>query len=748
MKPRTLVLAVLAALAGPHAALAADDDLRELTEIRSVVEVGAAYLDEDARKFGEYTGLKDRGGYFLGDIDYLRRNVDSAWYSILRGTNLGLDSRNLYLEHGRQGRFAVFGEYDQLPKYGPTARTFFDGAGTGRLTLPAGFQGLTTTDTANTPAGFNLRSGKINPFLHDVDLETERKTLRFGVGGQLARDWAAKVTFSREDKEGTKLFGAVIGNSGGNPRAVLAPEPVDYATTQVEALVSFTTPALQLQGSYYLSKFDNAQKTLAWQNPYAAINGWNAPAGFPTGFGPAALAPDNDYQRLGLQGGYNFSAHTRLSFNLERSRAEQDDAFLPYTVNPALTVTTPLPRGSADARIDTTVATFNLTAQPARHLHLRAQYRYEDMDNATPQAQYVYIGGDSTNQATNPNSDRYRVNLPISTTKHVAKLGGTWEFMPRTKLKFAYDFDQEERTNTEVDESRQHTVILGVRRSLTDGMNGELTYSRAKRTGSEYCYNCTYLASFSPQFTGPQAATNTNWDNLPLMRRFGYADRDREKWRLQLMAMPGEQVGLQIFGDYMQDEYPDSPMGLQRARTLSATVELTFTPTDRVSGSAYYTHDRAKYNEDGRTFNAAQKPTFGFAAETPNDWFNSGEDRGRTIGASARMVIAPKRSEIGVDAFYSRTKGVINTIANAGVTARPTPLPDLATELQSLQLWATYALRKDTTLKLQYWYQKLKTDDWQWEGYVPATLANVVTAGVSSPDYRVNFFGVSVLYRF
>ena len=745
---KPVALAVLAALALPVAAYADEAEIQELVRPSSTVEAGLGWLDEDSRKFGEYTGLKEKGTYFIGNIDYLRRNVDDATYYILRGTNLGLRSRNVYVEGGRQGRFSLFAEYDQLPKFGETALTIFNGAGGDRLTLPSGFVGLAPADTAATAAGLALRQGKVNPFLQEVNLEQERKNYRFGVGAHFTRNWSANATFRREDKEGLKLFGAVVGNSGGNPRAVLAPEPVDYSTTHVEATVNYNSKAFQLQAGFYQSKFENDKKSLQWQNPFAAITGWAPAAGFPTGFGQVALPPDNDYTRLSLNGGYNFDSHTRLSFTLERGRMEQDDAFLPYTVNPALTVTTPLPRDSADAKIDTTVATANLSAQPVRQLHLHAQVRYEDMDNKTPQAQYVYIGGDSTNQATNPNSDRYRVNLPLSTTKKVFKAGGTYEFMPRTKLKFGYDYDQEDRVNSEQTENTTHAAFLGVRRSITDGVNGELTWTRSKRDGNDQCYNCIYLDSFAPQFTGPQAANNTNWDNLPIMRRFTYSDRERDKVRLQLSAAPHDMVTAQFFADLVDDEYTDTPFGLQKARTWSATGEISVTPNERVSASAYYTRDRAKYEQMGRSFNATTKPTLGFPATSPNDWFHFGEDEGDTFGVTARFVAIPKLLDFGLDASYSKMTGQLDTQTGPGITPPGLPFPELRTKLQTVKLFGTYRVRKDLAVKLQYWYQKLETNDWQWDTFGVVGIPNVITAGTVSPDYKVNFVGVSVIYRF
>jgi hypothetical protein len=49
--------------------------VRELTEVRSEVEVGVGFVDEDSYKFGKYTGLEEQGGFAVIDLDVRRRGA-------------------------------------------------------------------------------------------------------------------------------------------------------------------------------------------------------------------------------------------------------------------------------------------------------------------------------------------------------------------------------------------------------------------------------------------------------------------------------------------------------------------------------------------------------------------------------------------------------------------------------------------------------------------------------------------------
>nr|WP_305909571.1 MtrB/PioB family outer membrane beta-barrel protein [Methylomarinum sp. Ch1-1]MDP4522491.1 MtrB/PioB family outer membrane beta-barrel protein [Methylomarinum sp. Ch1-1] len=75
------------------------------------VELGGLYGSEDSFKFGEYSGLQNRGGYVTGNLKLQRRadpNGESTDYWKLDARNLGLTSRYIRGEYGRQGSGKVF----------------------------------------------------------------------------------------------------------------------------------------------------------------------------------------------------------------------------------------------------------------------------------------------------------------------------------------------------------------------------------------------------------------------------------------------------------------------------------------------------------------------------------------------------------------------------------------------------------------------------------------------------------------
>ena len=132
---------------------------------------GLGYLSDDSFKFGEYTGLTEKGPYVILDALYGHRDKD-ARYIDLDARNFGLDSRSIEVEGGRQGKYELFLNYYELPHFmSDSAVTPFFGSGDEVLNLPAGWMRSGSTDTMP----------QLNSSLRQEDLDTKRKSLGLGV---------------------------------------------------------------------------------------------------------------------------------------------------------------------------------------------------------------------------------------------------------------------------------------------------------------------------------------------------------------------------------------------------------------------------------------------------------------------------------------------------------------------------------------------------------------------------------------
>lgn len=736
--PRTM-LAVSIAVAGLGAPLAAwsedDDEVRRQLRPESEIEVGAGHVSSGSFKFGDYLGLGESGTHAIANVELVRRGEDDARWLEIVGRNLGLDARSLRIEGGEQGNYRLRLDYDALPKlWSDSYHTPYVNPGSSTVALPPGW-----VAAGSTKGMSNLEAG-----MRPYDVESTRKSLGLGLSKALPAGWELAFDYKRERREGNRFIGAVMGNSGGNPRAVILPEPIDYVTDQFEAIARYTAPALQFQVGYYGSFFRNEHSGLTWQNPYS--NAWgaaNAGYGQSGQWGQLALPPDNQFHQINASGAYRLGTDTRLSGAISFGRMLQDDSFLPYTSNPNIALATPLPRSSLDGRIDTTHASLKLTSKLAPKLHLNASYRYDDRDNKTPQALYYMVGGDSLAQpAAGDTSKNIRYNLPFSSTKQQIGAELDWRFAARTKLKLGYDYDWVKKTYEPIDEEREHTVKLGIDHRFGDTASGGFSYAYSDRDTSTYDASAPFRAAFPSDWTG---VNQWGVDNVPTQKRFFLAPRQRDKLHAYANLAPTERLDLQLGVDYKNDDYHESYHGLRRAGGWAAHFDANLVATDALT-----THLFASYEHYGSKQRSSQ---FSTGNATPDyldpakDYTYDIDDRTLTVGLGFRLRPG-ERYEFGGDLSYAYSNGEIDVRKGAAVTTAVAPLPDIVSRLGRLELFGKYWLQKDLAINMKYIHERYRSTDFALDGVLVDSANNVVGTGQLSPDYTVHLIGVTLSYRF
>lgn len=710
----------------------------ELTEVRSEAEFGIGYVSDDAFRFGRYNGLEQQGLFGVFDFAINRRGAydgESAEYWSLTGSNLGLTSRQARFEYGHQGQYGFFVGYDQVPTFrSDSAMTIFEGSGDSNLTLPAGW-----VAGANT-AGMT----QLLPSLRDSDIEHMRRRLDLGFDAMLPHRWDVMTSYRRETKDGIKTVGAVIGNSGGNPRSVILPEPIDYVTDQIEAVISHADQRKQLQIGYYVSLFENENRSLTWQNPYAAIAGWDAAAGFPGGQGSLHLAPDNRFHQVSVRGGYNVSGQTRVTADVALGRMTQDEPFLPYTVNPLLaaSITQPLPRGSLDGRIDTTAVNFRIASRLNWKFHWNAGYRYDERDNRTPRNEYVYIGGDSQTQNTGVTSDRRRFNEPYSYEEQALRFDAGYQLLSRLDVTLGAERREFERSFSEREKAVENSYNPGLKSDPSDLLSGGLRFSRADRHGSTYVGEEPFLSGYSSGFT---STVPGGWENAPGLRKYHLADRERDRLALFATLAPSAQWSVGLNADYLNDDYVESELGLTESRIESYTLDATYAPSATWSIYAFYTYEELRSDQNGRSIRGGATRVTD-AVDATRSWFARHRDLVDTFGGGFNKEIVEDTLSVGLDYVHAESEGEVAVTTGTSLTAAPL-LPS-TTRLNSVSLYAAYKWKKDRTFKLRYWFEDYVSADWALDNVEPNTLANVTLLGENSVDYSVQVVFLSVAYRF
>ncbi len=738
LRARRLAAAILLAFVCTANVSAEDNpELEELTRIKSFIEFGLGVVDDDSRRFGRYRGLDEQGGYGVLNIDWYQRDAHDdpdPSYTRFTARDLGLDTRQLRIEHGRPGRYDLHLSYAELPLTRSGAgSTIFRGVGTNTLSLPGDWV------PAQNTAGMTRLLSSLQP----VELGHERRRYGLGLDALLARGWEISSKVRSERKEGLKTFGAVIGNSGGNPRAVILPEPIDYEHREGEVALHYFDRSKQFEFRYLVSLFDENQNSLNWQNPFAAINGWSASAGYPTGFGEAALPPDNQFHQLSAAGGYNWANGLRLSADVALGRMTQDEDFLPYTVNPVLanSITQALPRSSLDGRIDTTVANLRLTGRGNARLSWGASWRFDDRDNRTPRDEYVYIGGDSNTQNVAANSSFRRFNEPASYRDSRLKLDLGYRFSGNTRLTGALERRSTERTYSEREEADESNLRLALRHSANEWLSGSLRYEFADRDGSTYVGNEPFLSSYAPGYT---SGVPGQFENPPLLRKLHLADRERDRFGANLTMMPVEAWTIALDAQLVDDDYLASSLGVSETSSDVFTIDVGFTPESRWSAYGFHAIETLSMQQNGASIRGGTRVED--AVDPNRGWRAAHEDQIRTSGLGIKVALIEERLDLGFDYLRASSETAISVTTGTALTA--TALPNDFDRLRSISMQAEYRLRDLWSLRLRLWNERYSSTSFTLDGVEANQLANVILLGEDSPDYDVNVGVISLVYQF
>jgi MtrB/PioB family decaheme-associated outer membrane protein len=772
---------------------------RELTTQASQIELGFLWteIDGEPSAFAQYRGLVNDGFDVLGNVDVFRRapwDGDSTQYYRLRGLSLGLDSRFVDAEYGHQGLFDVSFFYDQLPVYKTrTAQIFFLGVGDSNLTLPPGW---VAGDRADTPIpgapGFPTAfQTSIQDNLEETNIGWQRRKYGGGFSMVLPADLEFAAHYSYETKKGRKLIGSAFGLGGGDPRSVILPEEINYATQEIEGALRYGGERLQLELAYFGSAFDDDENSQIWLNPFTAAPNWDPSAGFqgppvgviaecvgvPTcGTGQRSQPPDSWFHQLIAAGGYDLPYQTRVTLRTAFGWSTQDDDFLPYTINPVLTAVTQggaptqgtdlaaLPRLSLDGEIFTSIVDFGIASRPIEKLRLDTGYRFEQRDNDTPRDVYIYIPLDSADQGTVEDSTA-RINRPYSLTRHQVTFDAGWALPRRSEVALGYEWERTERDFQEVDELDAHTLSASLISRPASYVNGRVNYEHTWRDGSGYDGAKPFIEGATPEHiqeeldgfaeAGSSCALagltpeECLFENHPLLRKYYLANLERDKVGALLGFLPREDLTVTLSLNWWRDDYDESELGLTEAEHVSPGLDVTWALNDRLSTYAFYNYEWRLTDSEGWEYGNVQQ-----SLDPLRRWSSEEEVDTHTAGVGFDFDVILDRLAFGADYLFADSRGAIDTVRVPGATlAAPAPFPDLLSRQHNAGVHAEYRFTDHFSMRVGYLFQYLKTNDWALDGLGPTSLtcsgsACVIGAGQESPHYTANVVSWSVVYTF
>ncbi|MCX7100746.1 MAG: MtrB/PioB family decaheme-associated outer membrane protein, partial [Methylobacter sp.] len=729
---------------------------------------GSLYSGQSSAKFGEYNGINQEGFYGLGGFDVRGgKGYDSANSALrwkLNGTNLGTTSRNLGASISEQGKWKLNLGYDELQhNITDTYQTPLQGEpGGNNFTLPTNFGTINSATGQNSTRA--LTTNQSNAF-HTEKEYTTRRNSSLGTSYTFTEHLSAQVDYNHLEQSGAKLIGTgsqggitLLGGGAGNSGRAegnnIILNPTSYSTDNLNAALNWVGNNAHLTGGYYASLFHDDYNSLSWQSAQATgvsnCTGVNCYTN-----NTMSTAPSNSLHQANLSGGYDFTPTTKLVGGFSYGYNTQNDSYAPTSIIQA-TGNTPnpynmmvgLPTSSLNGHVETTHGDLKLTNQSIKNLTLSAGFKFNERDNRTDSATYLYrdIGNDASYKG---------VNTPYSNRKTQYEASAAYRLTNAQNLRLAFEHEDIKRWCDKViggaqcissPASDEDKVGLTYRLKAFDDVNFNAGYSFAKRNGN---FDHSFVANDGKY--APTVAGTLNGRDVLGFVAYPYATRNQNLVKSGVNWQLTPKVDLGVNGNYKYDDY-SATLGVQNGHSAGVNVDVAYNYQDDSSVSAYWGWQNGKRSlRNGQNGTAVVAPT--------NIWTNQLEDNSHTVGLLTKNggLLGNKLEIIGDFSYardtsgystqipYSPTNGTCG-LANALTCGNLSPIKN---EVFSVKLTGNYKVHKNGKVALAYIYQKLNSNDYFYNGQAFGFTPNrVMPTGLQAQDYTVNVVALSYTLSF
>jgi MtrB/PioB family decaheme-associated outer membrane protein len=702
--------------------------------------------------------------------------------------------------------------------------------------------GVSKAPTAANLATSNTLISTDLPDFHNVNLSTKRTKYDGGFSYSLDQQWDFQFSARHEHKDGLKPMGTVSRNTGGDISTII-PDLIDTDTNQFNASLNYKGDKSHFQAAYYGSVFKNNVGSMSWQN-------WaTGPTGTGT-LNTISSAPSNEFHQFGLTGGYKFSSTTKLVVNGSYARTTQNDSFITNSTTPVVPLSSPnalvvtkafnaklTARPTKDLNLAANFKYDNRDNRTPVNI-----YQYADAQEAAVANASFPAGANNPLGAVL--AQNANANRPYSKTLNQFNFDADYAVAKGQWLKAGYDFQKIDRycNGSWIDcadaaTTKENTLRAEWRANVMEDLSGRIGYAYSQRRVDNYnenaflalvpyanvvpagqtisAYQAMLLSGLTgygpvsgiagagtiPGLTAGQAnaffpsnnvlpnglyANNNRISELPGMRRFYVADRNRDKLRTSVNWEASERFSLQGGLDFNKDNFNNSVYGLQDARSWALNLDGTFVASEDLTASLFYSYEdqRSTSAGNGYTANSTAANVSGFTAisggcfatialrnasnklDPCNNWSSDQRDKVDTLGLtltkknlmSGKLVVAGNLIFTRARSDNNPTGGTYtnNPFAVAGAPAGTvaafyipaTPLPTVTTYTTELRLNGRYAIDKTSSVRLFYSLARMKSADYSYNSMTDGAIAGQFPTFETAPNFTVYVAGVSYIRSF
>jgi hypothetical protein len=548
-----------------------------------------------------------RGAYFES---FLARGRIGSVAATGWGSDLFLRQQAMGLSLDRGIRWQLDGSYRQQPHlFSLIARSPFTDLGGGVFALSDSLQRQNQDNAAGFINRMNaaLAVAPIFPLAHRTDVTDAR--LRF----RPTRGWQLQVKGEQRLRAGSKPYGMSFGFSNANEVA----EPLNQRMTDLSASANYAREGMSLRALLGYSSFDNRVDALVVDNPRRATDSPTAGSSR----GRIDLYPDNHAVRGQFDLNLRLPGDSRFAGTVALARLEQDDPWLPATINSSFSQATldslygGITARSTDARALRFTQNYRLSKRVSDRVRGAVRFRQQHYSNETEE--FPFRGVVQYDQSLVRDTVGFH-NHPFGNQQ--VTLGTDWDARITDALSFTagYDHRWREHTHREVEHDQEDEVRARLGTDPSATVYASASYSFAARRIDEF-----NLADYRRD-----DAPDTIFIENPALRRYDVADRDRHVGGVEVGWAPTSRLDVSFNGEYQRNKYLESKLGLGDEERWMVLGQASVTPASSWEVTGGYGFGRTDTDQASQERTAAGDiPIRSGNLPAGNDWTARIRDR-------------------------------------------------------------------------------------------------------------------------
>jgi len=763
--------------------------------IRGTLEFGGRLLELDGDKPARFQETRQvPKGLYLRNINLNFESANSPLFFRFEGLEIRERDERFRGEIGRVGKYRTRFMWDQIPLDYSTGRSLFVSTLPGVLTVDPNLRAAleAVPDARNPPQTLGptlpalVRQAVQNA--PTIQLRVRSDQLLVTQYFRPTKNWefyfrAQHIRLNGTRPKGTGTFARQANGPAGDgvweSLGMELPEPVDYRTTNLTFGMQYSRPKWRVGVDYFISLFRDNIPSLTWENPFRVTDAIAVAPLFAVGRNryaraQQALPPDNDYWSLSAHGSVDLPRETQLRGVFTWGRGSQNQAFLPYTLNSALTTAnlpagvpglfgSALPQPSLNGVIHTMDQDYALSSKPWKDMRFLLQYRSHSRNNLSPDIVFPAL------PAFGESGERIALdffNLPIETlpTSFTRQnTTATWQWDPNKKLSWELEYNWEiwNRKLRDAPRTNEHslTAKLGYKLMRGVALKGDYLYAHRNPT-----YYLTQPLTFNPTLQGSALG---GWEVTPatrfirgiptefnLLRRFDEDKRTRNDGGLSLEVTRSEKFTYSASFRYSRDDYDKAFYGLHYDVIATVDAQVSYFPVTSQSDTAaptaggwkentsFYANfsreqQQTGYRDLGHLIVGATQNVTACCVQFPiaNTYDRSSRIKFNNFQFGINTASAGERTVLDISYGLGFARDITHTtnpfpiLANSPRAAGAYNYPDVINWQQEVNISLTHKLREGLDIGASYRFEPYRLDDYYTNNIQPYAGPTLITDG-------------------